>query len=276
VEEATDMIDLPHPLQSTFPTRVCRSPNNGSVPPEWQYTVEVSLRTAEGNPVTGWPADRISMNIQNCPNPRFGLVPEGPSDPDGNLVWMDGLDSGGSRQVTGGSVVVLNLDYGADGVRQLYSNDSVTSPDEDGDSDVDEDDFVIWNEAFERGGPLHIGDLDRDGLVTWDDYYWMKAHGLPGDHSPRLVGLDLKAQNPARSPATLTCHVPVAGQTRLDIFDIRGRLVRTLLDQPMPRGVHPLNWDGQDDNGKRVGSGVYLLRLRQGDATSITRLVLLH
>jgi hypothetical protein len=275
-EQSTDMIDLPHPLRSSFPTRVCRSPDNSTAPPDWQYTVEVSLRTAEGNPVTGWPADRVSMDIRNCPNPRIGLGPEGPSDADGNLIWLDGLDSGGSHQVAGGSVVVVNLDYGADGVRRLYSNDSVTSPDEDGDSDVDEDDFVIWNEAYELGSPLHVGDLNRDGVVTWDDYSWMKAHGLPGDHSPRLVGLDLKVVNPARSSATINCHIPAAGPTRLDIFDVRGRLVTTLFDGSMPRGVHPLTWNGEDGAGKRVGSGVYLLRLRQGGVARVARLVLLH
>jgi len=71
----------------------------------------------------------------------------------------DGLDSGGSHQFAGGSVVVMEIEYGGDGVRQLHSYDSVTSPDEDGDMDVDEDDFVIWNEAFEREEPLYIGDL---------------------------------------------------------------------------------------------------------------------
>ena len=39
VEETTDMIDIPHPLRSSFLNRVCRSPNNGTVFPEWQYTV---------------------------------------------------------------------------------------------------------------------------------------------------------------------------------------------------------------------------------------------
>lgn len=273
---ATDMIDLPHPLRSSFPTSVCRSPNNSTAPLDRRYTVEVSLRTAEGDPVTGWPVDGISMNIQNCPNPRLGLAPEEPSGPDGDLVWMDGLDSGGSHQAPGGSVVVLDLDYGADGVRRLYSCDSVTSPDEDGDSDVDEDDFLIWNEAFEIEGPLHIGDLNRDGVVSWDDYSWLKAHGLQGEHHPRLVGLDLKALNPALSSTTLTCHIPVAGLARLDIFDVRGRLVRTLLDGPLPRGLHPISWNGRDDGGRRVGSGVYLFRLRLGDATRTARLVLLH
>lgn len=276
VEQPTDMIDIPHPLGSSFPTRVCRSPNNGTVPPTWQYTVEVYLRTAEGNPVAGWPVDQVSMDIHNCPNPRHNLAPEGASGPEGKLVWIDGLDSGGSYEVSGGSVVDLDLDYGADGVGHLYSYDSVTSPDEDGDADVDEDDFAIWNDAFETGGPLYRGDLNRDDAITWDDYSWMQAHGLQGEHRPRLVDLDLMALNPARSEATLSCHIPTAGPTRLEIFDVQGRLVKTLVDGSMPRGVHPLRWDGRNNEGRHVGSGVFLLRLRHGEATRVVRIVLLQ
>ncbi|MDM7915929.1 MAG: FlgD immunoglobulin-like domain containing protein [Candidatus Eisenbacteria bacterium] len=276
VEQATDMIDLPHPLRSSFPTRVCRSPNNGTVPAQWRYTVEAYLRTAEGNPVAGWPADKIRMDIRNCPNPRYDLLPEGPSGPDGKLVWIDGLDSGGSYQVAGGSVVLVDLDYGADGMGHLHAYDSVTSPDEDGDSDVDEDDFVIWNAAFEHGEPLYIGDLDRDDAITWDDYSWLQAHGLQGEHHPRLRDLDLKMLNPAPLGITLQCHIPEAGPTKLDVFDVQGRRVRTLLDGPMPRGVHSLPWDGRDDGGRQMASGVYLIRLQHDGATRILRFVLLH
>jgi hypothetical protein len=276
VEQATDMIDFPHPLRSSFPTRVCRSPNNGTVPPEWQYTVEAYLRTAEGNAVVGWPVDRISMDLQNCPNPRLDLVPEGPSDSDGKVVWTEGLDSGGSHQIAGGSLVVLNLDYEGDGERQLHSHDSVTSPDEDGDMDVDEDDFVIWNEAFENEGPLYIGDLNRDDVVSWDDYSWMQAHGLQGYHRAPPPALELTASNPARSEAAFICGLPVGGLTRVDLFDVQGRLIRKLAEQHMTRGTHSFRWDGRNNDGMRVGDGVYLLRLQQGDVTRVVRIVLLH
>jgi len=276
VEQATDMIDLPHPLRCAFPVRVCRSPNNETAPPDWRYTVEVSLRTAEGDPVAGWPAERISMDIRNCPNPRLGLAPEGPSDEQGNLFWTDGLNVGGSHRVAGGEVVVLNLDYGADGVGRLRAYDSVTSPDEDADGDVDENDFLIWNEAFELEEPLYIGDLNRDDLITWDDYAWLQAHGLPGYHRPPPAAPEITVTNPIRREAMILCHLPMAGPVRLDIFDVQGRLVRRLLDEPVRRGSHGILWDGRNDFGTQVGSGIYLLRLRHGGTSRVFRIVLLH
>jgi hypothetical protein len=216
------------------------------------------------------------MDIQNCPNPRFDLVPEGPSDSEGRVVWTEGLDSGGSHQIAGESIVVLNLDYEGDGMGQLYSYDSVTSPDEDGDMDVDEDDFVIWNEAFKNEGTLYIGDLNRDDVVTWDDYYWMQAHGLQGYHRPPPADLELTASNPARREASFTCGLAVGGPARVDVFDVQGRLVRKLVEQYMTRGLHSFRWDGRNNEGMRVGAGVYLLRLQQEDDTRVVRFVLLH
>lgn len=276
VERATDMIDIPHPLRSSFPARVGRSPANGTVPPEWLYTVEVTLRTAEGDPVAGWPVERIAMDIQNCPNPRLDLAPQGPSDAQGRIVWTEGLDSGGSHQAAGAPVVALTIDYVGEEAALLHAYDSVTSPDEDGDMDVDEDDFVIWNEAFENEGPLYIGDLDRDGVVTWNDYSWMQAHGLPGYHPPPPPALQLSAPNPARSEVALLCGLPVGGHVSVDVFDVQGRLVRKLLEQHMKRGTHTVRWDGHNDSGMRAGAGIYILRLRQGNETRIVRVVLLH
>lgn len=275
-EQTTDMIDLPHPLASSFPNRVCRSPNNDTALPEYQYTVNVYLRTAEGSPVVGWPVEKISMDIQNCPNPRLDLLAEGPSDAEGKMVWIEGLDSGGSHQVAGGSVVLLNLDYEEDGVRRVHSYDSVTSPDEDGDMDVDEDDFVIWNEAFQNEEPLYIGDLNRDDVISWDDYYWLQGHGLPGYHRPPPPAIELNASNPARREAEFICGLAVGGPAKVDVFDVQGRLVRNLVEQHMTRGTHTYNWDGRDNDGVRMGSGVYFLRFQQGDLVRVARVVLLH
>ncbi|MBD3162648.1 MAG: hypothetical protein GF346_09775, partial [Candidatus Eisenbacteria bacterium] len=276
VEQPIDMVDLPHPLRSTFPNRVCRSPNNDTVPAEWQYTVEVYLRTGEGEAVSGWPVDRISMDLQNCPNPRFDLAPDGPSDLDGRIVWTEGLDTGGSHQIAGVPIVLLSLDYPTEGMRTLHTEDSITSPDEDGDMDVDEDDFTIWNQAFENEGPLYIGDLNRDDAVTWDDYYWMEAHGLEGEHYPPPAAPEVTVFNPARHEARIICGLPSAGRVRMDLFDVGGRLVRTLLDEYMTRGGHPVHWDGRNEQGARVGSGIYLLRMQQGNVVRIVRIVLLR
>jgi flagellar hook assembly protein FlgD len=46
----------------------------------------------------------------------------------------------------------------------------------------------------------------------------------------------------------------------LRLYDVSGRLVRTLVRGPMAAGVHRATWDGRDDGGRSVGSGVYFVR----------------
>jgi flagellar hook assembly protein FlgD len=53
-----------------------------------------------------------------------------------------------------------------------------------------------------------------------------------------------------------------AVRVRLVIYDLRGRLVRTLIDEERGPGRYAVHWDGRDDRGTRVGSGVYLYRLQ--------------
>ena len=52
---------------------------------------------------------------------------------------------------------------------------------------------------------------------------------------------------------------------KLSVFDPLGRQVRALVKGPLPAGLHQLSWDGRDDAGRAVGSGVYLLRLSAGE-----------
>lgn len=62
------------------------------------------------------------------------------------------------------------------------------------------------------------------------------------------------------SPIRIELSVPAAVSLRL--FDVRGRLVRQLLDETLPAAEHLVRWDGLDAQGRRVASGTYFLRLR--------------
>jgi flagellar hook assembly protein FlgD len=56
---------------------------------------------------------------------------------------------------------------------------------------------------------------------------------------------------------------------------VRGAHVRTLVDGDLGRGAHTVDWNGEDDAGRLVSSGVYYYRLTAGDATATRRMVLL-
>jgi flagellar hook assembly protein FlgD len=62
----------------------------------------------------------------------------------------------------------------------------------------------------------------------------------------------------------------------LGVFDVDGRLVRTLVDGRLEAGSHSLSWDGADVSGVRLNSGVYFLVLRAGEDRISRRLLLVR
>jgi flagellar hook assembly protein FlgD len=56
-------------------------------------------------------------------------------------------------------------------------------------------------------------------------------------------------------------QLPADSRVQLRIYDITGALVRSLVDGEMPRGRHPVYWDGRDESGSRVASGMYYVQL---------------
>ena len=65
------------------------------------------------------------------------------------------------------------------------------------------------------------------------------------------------------------------GRVELEIYDLRGQRVRRLGDEARGPGQHLHPWDGRDDRGLPVASGVYFCRLRTGDQLFSQRLLLL-
>jgi hypothetical protein len=66
------------------------------------------------------------------------------------------------------------------------------------------------------------------------------------------------------------------GSVVLAVFDLRGRLVRTLQNELLTAGEHALEWDGLDDRGRPVASGSYMLRLTAGALVQQERVVLVR
>jgi hypothetical protein len=82
--------------------------------------------------------------------------------------------------------------------------------------------------------------------------------------------LEPNAPNPFARQTTVRFASPRAGSVKLRIFDVAGRVVRTLVDGALPAGRHALTWDGRDDEGRETTAGVYFVRL-EGDEKTLTQ-----
>lgn len=63
--------------------------------------------------------------------------------------------------------------------------------------------------------------------------------------------------------------------TTLTIYNVMGQKVRTLIDEPKSAGNYEVIWDGKDENGQSVASGIYFYRIRAGDFTATKKMVIL-
>lgn len=82
--------------------------------------------------------------------------------------------------------------------------------------------------------------------------------------------------NPFNPATSITFDLPQATTVRLEVFDIRGRRVNTLLDGPVEAGQHSVTWRGRDRSGTGVAAGTYLLRLLADGKVSSTRVMLVN
>ncbi len=82
--------------------------------------------------------------------------------------------------------------------------------------------------------------------------------------------------NPFNPRTTIGFFLADQGHVSLIIYDTAGRFIRRLADMPMQPGRHQIDWDGRDEKGRAVSSGVYFYRLTTGKQTSARRMVLLR
>ena len=82
--------------------------------------------------------------------------------------------------------------------------------------------------------------------------------------------------NPFNPATTIRFYLPEKGGVLLEIFDVSGKYVACIVDESMERGRHTIEWNGQDQNGNPVSSGVYFYRLKAGKNTISRKMVLLR
>lgn len=101
---------------------------------------------------------------------------------------------------------------------------------------------------------------------------------LGGSRPYRSLALYQNSPNPLNPSTTISYSIPegAALETRLEIYNIRGQIVRILIDRVQEPGVYQVFWDGTDGQGKEIPSGVYFYRLRAGGKTRVRKMVVLR
>lgn len=99
----------------------------------------------------------------------------------------------------------------------------------------------------------------------------------PDGKLPGLFRLYPAVPNPSLLSASIRYDLPRPSPVSLRVFDVAGRLVRTLVDSPQqPAGSYSVRWRGRDDDGRNLPSGVYFYRMKAASFQEDRRLVLMR
>jgi hypothetical protein len=95
------------------------------------------------------------------------------------------------------------------------------------------------------------------------------------ENKPATFNLSQNYPNPFNPGTNFKFSLSQASHVKIEVFNILGQKVKTLLDQDMKAGAFAVDWDGKDQRGVEVSSGVYFYRMIAGDFSSVKRMVLL-
>ena len=92
---------------------------------------------------------------------------------------------------------------------------------------------------------------------------------------PLVTGLSANYPNPFNPSTKISFTLARDMQARLEIYNLRGQKVKTLNDAELRKGKHIVEWDGRDENNRRVSSGIYLYRLSTPDKSYVHKMMLM-
>lgn len=113
--------------------------------------------------------------------------------------------------------------------------------------------------------------------LTIADTFYVQAPAARPDSIPPTTPLLLQNYpNPFNDRTIIRFYVPDRMEVRLEIFNILGQRVKTLLEERKEEGYHQVGWDGRSDGGERVSTGIYFYRLQGEGRATARKLVLVR
>jgi hypothetical protein len=152
-------------------------------------------------------------------------------------------------------------------------------------SSYDDDGWILPGFGALSAGAHTVYFRVRDDAGNWngegtpDTYSWSFvsaiATGIDNPREPLAFALGQNYPNPFNPVTTIAYDVAAAGNVTISVYDVTGALVRTLVDTHRAPGRYTAQWNGVDNRGNTVGSGVYFYRMTAAGYQSQTRQMVL-
>ncbi len=217
----------------------------------------IATATANGNFIT--PRSLSDMAYYDVPAPVY-ISAEFESPNLVNLYWSYSMPE--SRELPHGlegyclyrnDVPILNV-FNIDGDGFYYTDTISTS-----------DTYTYYVMARFMGGFLS---LPTQSVVV-------NVVSNPEDVSSLVTALSGNYPNPFNPTTSIVFSVKEPAQTVIDIYNVKGQKIKTLVNSMMSPGNHTVQWNGNDENGNPVSSGVYYYKMRSGKYSNTRKMLLL-
>ncbi|HDQ44921.1 MAG TPA: T9SS type A sorting domain-containing protein [bacterium] len=144
---------------------------------------------------------------------------------------------------------------------------------------------VMQDFAFARGNadaPFTFGEdedsplraSDHDGLVLFLDSERLDGVGANSGRMPSEIVLYGNFPNPFNPATQIDFFLPCGGMAVLSVYNVLGRKVKTLYSGFITAGSHAIRWEGRDETGRDVPSGIYVMCLESESGTRVRKMVL--
>ncbi len=127
--------------------------------------------------------------------------------------------------------------------------------------------------------------VDSDGLVTWGSNSgaapWQFQFNptsvmAPETNIPKEFSLSQNHPNPFNPETIIEYQLPISCHVAIIIYNTLGQEIRTLIHGEQQAGYHQIVWDGRDNSGQKVGTGIYLYQMRAGEFGALKKMVLIQ
>ncbi|MFC1887185.1 Omp28-related outer membrane protein [Candidatus Cloacimonadota bacterium] len=205
-------------------------------------------------------------------HPYFNITGTADGAYNGDLLIVTGFDflSGMSWDYTGENSYIDNLEAIAPAV-PIFSNDYVGY---DCGIAYDEGTYRTIGTSFEITGLGGANTLD-EAIYEILDFFDVLGTGSDDSIIPLYTELHNNYPNPFNPVTNIKYSLKKDSKVSLEVYNIKGQLVRTLIKDELKAGNYEVIWEGLDDNRNRVSSGVYFYKLNAGDYSSTKKMILL-
>ncbi|NQV19603.1 MAG: T9SS type A sorting domain-containing protein [Armatimonadetes bacterium] len=155
--------------------------------------------------------------------------------------------------------------------------------------------IFICDEFMDQNHPKVVSNGEDDVYIAWQDgratimgyegltsilgVYAQKFHieqtSIENEEIPNTNFILSNHPNPFNPETTISYQLTADSKVNLKVFNIKGQKVKTLLSDQLPAGLHSVVWDGRDNNGISVSSGIYFYKLEVDDFREVRKMILL-